>query len=70
MNRRQYKKYCKQCFGFIVVCGFIVKKQKYFGKLMQKAYKLKKGLRKVESKRKIICKLPNCVDCGNSHLPF
>lgn len=70
MNRRQYKKYCKEYFGFVVLCGFIVKRHKYFGKHTAKAYKLRKNLRKEESKRKIICKLPNCVECGNMHLPF
>lgn len=70
MNRRQYKKYCKEFFGFVVLCGFIVRRHKYFGKLTQKAYRLKKNLRKEESKRKIICKLSNCVECSNRHIPF
>lgn len=71
MNKRQYKKYCKECLEIMLICGKIVKKHKYFGKKMQKTYKMRKNIRKFDSSRRaIICALPNCEDCGNMHLPF
>lgn len=70
MNKRQYKKYCKECYGFAFICGFIVKKHKYFGKLTQKAYKFDKNIRKERSRRRINCKLSNCSGCIYQYLPW
>lgn len=70
MNKRQYKKYCKEFLGFMMICGFVAKKHKYFAKFTRKSYKMSKNIRKERSKRRIDCKLPNCEGCVYKHLPF
>lgn len=70
MNKRQYKKYCKEFLGFVTICGFIAKKHKYFGKFTRKSYKMNKNIHKERSRRRIDCKLSNCGGCIYQYLPW
>lgn len=66
MNKRQYKKYTKICFGIILVCGGkIVKKRKYCYKRMHERYLLKNRLKKYRNRSHIRCFLDECLGCSN-----
>lgn len=66
MNKRQYKKYTKTCFGFFVVTGEkLVKKCKYCYKEMYEHYLLKNRQKKYRNRSHIRCFLDECLGCSN-----
>lgn len=66
MNKRQYKKYTKICFGFVVIAGEkLVKKRKYCYKQMHERYLLKNRLKKYRNRSNISCFLEDCNGCSN-----
>lgn len=66
MNKRQYKKYTKICFGFVVLTGDkLVKKRKYCYKRMHERYLLNNRLKKYRNGLNIRCFLEECAGCNN-----
>lgn len=66
MNKRQYRKYTRACFGIIIVCGGkLVKQHKYFYKAMHEHYLLKNRIKKYRNRSNIRCFLEECSGCSN-----